>query len=79
VRQATVGPEILVDEVNQQSQEQSRGIEQIGGAITEMDQVTQKTAASAQQNAQTAETLSAQSESLKEVVGRLGAMVGAAA
>ncbi len=33
----------LVDEVNLGSQEQARGIEQIGKAITQMEQVTQKT------------------------------------
>ena len=35
----------LVDEVNLGSQEQARGIEQVGKAITQMEQVTQKTAA----------------------------------
>ena len=66
----------LVDEVNQASQEQSHGINQIGSAITQMDQVTQSTAASAQQNAATAEDLNAQSQELRALVGRLGAMVG---
>ncbi len=32
----------LVDEVNLGSQEQARGIEQIGKAIAQMEQVTQK-------------------------------------
>jgi len=71
----------LVDEVNQESQEQSRGIEQIGSAITRIDQVTQQTAANAEQNASTAEELDAQSKALMGVVGRLSAMldgVGAA-
>ena len=69
----------LVDQVNQESQEQSRSIEQIGSAITRMDQVTQQTAANAEQNASTAEELNAQSEALMGVVGRLGAMLDGAA
>ena len=66
----------LVDEVNLGSQEQARGIEQIGKAITQMEQVTQKTAANAEESASAAEELSAQSETLKNVVVRLTAMVG---
>ena len=59
---------ILVDEINVGSQEQARGIEQIGSAITQMEQVTQRTAASAEESASAAEELTAQSESLKKVV-----------
>ncbi len=66
----------LVDEVNLGSQEQARGIEQIGKAITQMEQVTQKTAANAEESAAAAEELNAQSETLKGVVERLNAMVG---
>ncbi len=66
----------LVDEVNLGSQEQARGIEQIGKAITQMEQVTQKTAASAEESASAAEELNAQSETLEEIVERLTAMVG---
>ncbi|MCC6391421.1 MAG: methyl-accepting chemotaxis protein, partial [Bryobacterales bacterium] len=69
----------LVDEVNLGSQEQTRGIEQIGKAIIQMEQVTQKTAANAEESASAAEELNAQSETLKDVVERLAAMVGGAA
>ena len=65
----------LVDEVNLGSQEQARGIEQIVKAISQMEQVTQKTAASAEESASAAEELTAQSETVKDVVGRLTAMV----
>ena len=65
----------LVDEVNLGSQEQARGIEQIVKAITQMEQVTQKTAANAEESASAAEELTAQSETVKDVVGRLTAMV----
>jgi len=65
----------LVDEVNLGSQEQARGIEQIVKAISQMEQVTQKTAASAEESASAAEELTAQSETVKDVVSRLTAMV----
>ncbi|SPF44871.1 hypothetical protein SBA4_3260042 [Candidatus Sulfopaludibacter sp. SbA4] len=41
-----------------------------------MEQVTQKTAANAEESASAAEELSAQSENLKGIVERLTAMVG---
>ena len=66
----------LVDEVNLGSQEQARGIEQIGKAIIQMEQVTQKTAANAEESASAAEELNAQSETLKDIVERLTSMVG---
>jgi methyl-accepting chemotaxis protein/methyl-accepting chemotaxis protein-1 (serine sensor receptor) len=66
----------LVDEVHLGSQEQSRGIEQIGRAIVQMEQVTQKAAASAEESASAAEELTAQSTALKDIVGRLNSMVG---
>jgi methyl-accepting chemotaxis protein/methyl-accepting chemotaxis protein-1 (serine sensor receptor) len=67
---------MLVDEVNLGSQEQARGIEQISKAITQMEQVTQRTAANAQEGAAASEELNAQSEALKGIVARLSAMVG---
>jgi methyl-accepting chemotaxis protein/methyl-accepting chemotaxis protein-1 (serine sensor receptor) len=66
----------LADDVNLGSQEQARGIEQIGRAITQMDQVTQATAANAEESAAAAEELSGQSEALMGIVNRLTAMVG---
>ncbi|MGE5647629.1 MAG: methyl-accepting chemotaxis protein [Acidobacteriota bacterium] len=66
----------LVDEVNLGSEEQARGIEQIGKAITQMEQVTQKTAANAEESASAAEELNAQSDTLRGIVERLTAMVG---
>jgi len=67
---------VLVDEVNQGSQEQTRGIEQVAKAVLQMQQVTQTTAAGAEESAAAAEELNAQSEALKAVVARLSAMVG---
>jgi len=68
---------VLVDEVHLGSQEQARGLEQVSKAIAQMEQLTQKTAASAEQGAAAGEELNAQSETLREVVSRLTALVGA--
>jgi methyl-accepting chemotaxis protein/methyl-accepting chemotaxis protein-1 (serine sensor receptor) len=68
---------ILVDEVSHGSAEQSTGIGQIGRALSEMELVTQTTAASAEESAAAAEELNAQSESMKELTERLNRMVGA--
>jgi methyl-accepting chemotaxis protein len=51
-------------------------LEQIAKAITQMEQVTQQTAASAEESASAAEELTAQSESVKDILGRLTAMLG---
>jgi methyl-accepting chemotaxis protein/methyl-accepting chemotaxis protein-1 (serine sensor receptor) len=69
---------VLVDEISVGSQEQARGIEQIATAVTQMDKVTQKAAASAEEGASAAEELTAQSESLKNVVAQLVEMIGGA-
>jgi len=75
ITEASASVKTLVDEVNLGSQEQARGIEQITKAITQMERVTQSTAASAEQSASAAEQLNAQSETMKDVVARLMAMV----
>jgi methyl-accepting chemotaxis protein len=67
----------LIDGVSQGSKEQSSGIEQIGKAITEIEKITQTTAANSEESAATAEELSAQAEALKETIERLRTMVGA--
>jgi methyl-accepting chemotaxis protein len=66
----------LVDEVNTGSQEQARGIDQISKAIAQMDQVTQGTAASAEESASASEELSAQAQALNHIVAELGTLVG---
>jgi methyl-accepting chemotaxis protein len=66
----------LVDEVNLGSKEQSHGIEQVARAVSQMEQVTQRTAASAEEGASAGEQLTAQSHALRTLVERLGTMVG---
>ena len=65
----------LIDEIQQGSIEQSRGVEQISKAITQMEQMTQRTAANSQQGASSSAELNAQAESLQNVVDRLRIMV----
>jgi len=66
----------LVEQVNQGSAEQARGLDQISKAISQMEQVTQSTAATAEESAAAAEELNAQSDTLRSVVNRLSAMIG---
>jgi methyl-accepting chemotaxis protein len=68
----------LVDEVNLGSREQSQGIEQISPAILQMQNLTQKTAGTAEEAAAAAVKLNGQSGSPREVTGRLSAMIGVA-
>ena len=66
----------LVDEVNVGSQEQARGIDQISKAVAQMDQVTQGTAASAEESASASQELSAQAQALNHIVSELRKLVG---
>jgi len=75
ITEEAVRTKTLVDEVNVGSQEQARGIEQIGRAITQMEQLTQNGAASAEQSAAAAQELTSQAEALKSTVRVLVALV----
>jgi len=65
----------LVAEVAAGSGEQSKGIEQINIAVSQMDHVTQSNAASAEQSASAAEELNGQAARLRQTVGELFALV----
>ena len=69
----------LVEEVSAGSQAQTHGIEQVVQAVELMEQVTQSSAASAEEGAAAAEQLTAQSQAMKHAVDRLSAMVGGVA
>ena len=66
----------LVEEIAAASDEQARGIEQIGTAVTEMDKVTQQNAANAEESASASEQMLSQAEEMKEMVVRLMALIG---
>ncbi|MBF0243415.1 MAG: methyl-accepting chemotaxis protein, partial [Desulfamplus sp.] len=65
----------IVAEISGASNEQYNGIEQVNIAITEMDKVVQKNAATAEESASASEELSAQAEQLRDYVGDLVMLV----
>ncbi|MDP1989586.1 MAG: methyl-accepting chemotaxis protein [Syntrophales bacterium] len=75
---ATISKKIaqLVDEIATASEEQANGINQVNTAVSEMDKVTQSTAASAEESAAASEELNAQAEQMKVYVRDLVAVVG---
>jgi hypothetical protein len=58
----------LIGEVSAASEEQSKGIEQIGTAVTQMDKLTQANAANAEESASASEELAAQAKELGDMV-----------
>jgi methyl-accepting chemotaxis protein len=66
----------LVGEIAAASAEQAQGIDQVNTAVAQMDKVTQQNAANAEESASASEELSAQAESMNEVVNELVALVG---
>jgi methyl-accepting chemotaxis protein len=66
---------VIANEVNLGSQEQARGIEQIARSVAQMQQVTQSTAANAEESASGGEEMSAQAHSLHDSVARLRLLV----
>jgi methyl-accepting chemotaxis protein len=58
----------LVDEVAAGSSEQATGVQHMNKAMTQVDQVTERNAASAEQLASTAEEMAAQAQTLRELV-----------
>uniref|UniRef100_Q021K0 Methyl-accepting chemotaxis sensory transducer n=1 Tax=Solibacter usitatus (strain Ellin6076) TaxID=234267 RepID=Q021K0_SOLUE len=66
----------LVDEVNLGSQEQARGMEQISRVVLQMEQVTQKTAASAEEGASAGTELNDHANGLRKLVHEMRTMVG---
>jgi methyl-accepting chemotaxis protein/methyl-accepting chemotaxis protein-1 (serine sensor receptor) len=65
----------LVEEVSLGSQEQKKGLEQIARAVSQMEQVTQRSAASAEESASAGEELSAQAQTLLGSVKELTRLV----
>lgn len=75
--QATESVTTLADQVQSGSQEQVRAVQEIGNALVQMQSLTEKTAANAQEGTAVGERLSAESKALEEVVERLDTLVGA--
>ncbi len=66
----------LVTEIAAASNEQAQGIGQVTTAMSEMDQVTQSSAANAEESASASEELNAQAEQMQTVVEELLQLVG---
>ena len=66
----------LIGEIAVVLQEQAHGIAQINIAVSEMDKVTQSTAANAEESASASEELNAQAEQMKVFVEELVRVVG---
>ena len=77
VTESSIRVKALVDQVNLGSQEQARGMEQISRAIVQMEQVTQKTAAGAEQTASAGAELDGHASTLRDLVREMHLMVGA--
>lgn len=70
----------IMGEISSASEEQSRGIEQVALAVTQMDQVTQQNAALVEEAASATQSLEAQADVLTRAVAtfRLGGDADAA-
>lgn len=66
----------LIAQVTAASKEQSQGIIQLNTAVTQMDQVTQSNAASAEESAAAAEEMNAQADALRNAVAELLQLAG---
>lgn len=78
LRQGSPGTTGLLDDVeqiNQSSVEQAKGISQVARGVAEMERVTQTSAASSEEAAAAAEELTAQSQAVRAVVHGLEVLV----
>ncbi|MBD3293852.1 MAG: hypothetical protein GF393_13090 [Armatimonadia bacterium] len=66
----------LIDEIAAASAEQSQGLDQINSAVSQMDTVTQTTAANAEESASSSEELTSQASELNTMVDMLINIVG---
>jgi methyl-accepting chemotaxis protein len=73
----SAGVSTLVDEVQVGSREQLRALERIGTALGQIEDVTQHSAAGAEEGSAAADELTAQAGALRDVVAALEKAVGA--
>ncbi len=66
----------LTQEITEASKEQSAGINQVDGAIHQMEQVNQQNAANSEETASACEELAAQAQTMKEEIDILAMQVG---
>ena len=68
----------MMDEIAHASEEQARGVDQINRAVADMDKVTQRNAANAEESASVCEELSDRAKHMEQMVRELVSMVGGA-
>ncbi len=68
----------LLDEVSTASQEQAQGISQINNAISQMEQIVQNNATTAEQGANAADSMSVQAVNMKNIINELIVMINGA-
>ncbi len=71
IEQSVNGVSGLINEIALASNEQAQGIEQLNGAVTHIDQATQKNAASAEQTAAASMELNSEADQLRKMVSEL--------
>ncbi len=76
ITKSAVDVKRLVEAISEASHQQSRGIEQVSQAITQMERITQATAATAEESAAASEELNSQAERAMSVVSGVEALVG---
>jgi methyl-accepting chemotaxis protein len=65
----------LIGEISAASNEQAQGIEQVNSAVSEMDKVTQRVAATSEESASASEEMNGQAEEMREMVLGLTTLV----
>jgi methyl-accepting chemotaxis protein len=70
------GVRAMIEEINQSSQNQAQGIEQFSASVHKIQDVTQRNAASAEENAAVSRELEGQAKSLGSVADQLRILVG---
>jgi methyl-accepting chemotaxis protein len=66
----------LVEEIAADSKEQALGIEQVNKAVSDMDKITRRNSANAEESATASEKMNAQAEQMRELVATLVTLVG---
>ena len=65
----------LLGEIATSSNEQAQGIEQVAGAVSEMDKITQHNAASAEESAAASEEMSAQAQTMTWAINHVSILI----
>jgi methyl-accepting chemotaxis protein len=66
----------LINGIASASEEQAQGVGQVNTAVSQMDKMTQRTAASAEQSAAAAQQLASQATAVDQIVHDLATLVG---